>query len=261
MVSGLLWVGGRLEIQGPATFKGTIIAGDEVKIGTTGSSVVSIKYDSTVLDLLRQEVGRYRFSRSFYFDDGTTSGTIGTRGGWAVAVTDRITLGVEVSVSGAGSVARLGSCANGVETRLDAAGEAATITCGTYPSTFEITASRASPTIGVYKGTGRGALRAFLRTGQTITVGSPLHNFGPGDVTCVHPRDREPDVLEPGHLFEERIVPTGHLRAALDEVTGDNRAGQRIPVGALPSEMPCRGTDDDGGVSHPSGDDDVGTAL
>ena len=47
--------------------------------------------------------------------------------------------------------------------------------------------------------------------------------------------DREARVAPVGDLVEERVVAAGGLRAALDDVPGDDRAGQRVPVVAAPS--------------------------
>src|SRR5205085_1617724 len=66
--------------------------------------------------------------------------------------------------------------------------------------------------------------------------------------------------LEAGHLLEEGVVATGRLRAALDDVPGDDRSRERVPVVALPAVMPRRGPDHDGGIGHASGDDDVGAS-
>ena len=81
--------------------------------------------------------------------------------------------------------------------------------------------------------------------------------------------DVRPGKPEPGaatHLVatfdlgEERIVATGDLCAAFDEVPRDDAAGELIEVGALPAVMPCRRTAHDRGVRDATGDDDVGTA-
>ncbi len=46
-----------------------------------------------------------------------------------------------------------------------------------------------------------------------------------------HLGDREAGVLEVGHLGEEGVVAAGRLGPALDDVAGDDRAGQGVPVG------------------------------
>jgi len=51
---------------------------------------------------------------------------------------------------------------------------------------------------------------------------------------------READAVEAGHLGEEGVVAAGGLRPALQDVSGHDRAGQRIPVVAGPPVMPGR---------------------
>jgi hypothetical protein len=81
-----------------------------------------------------------------------------------------------------------------------------------------------------------------------------------GPVTC-ELRDREADVLEVRDLLEERVVAAGRLRAALDHVPGDDRAGQRVPVVALPAEAPDPRADHQARVGDPAGDHHVGVGV
>ncbi len=72
--------------------------------------------------------------------------------------------------------------------------------------------------------------------------------------------DGEARVFEPGDLLEERVVAAGALRAAFDDVTCHDRAGELVPVHPRPAVVPGSRADDDGGVGYPSGHDDVGPA-
>ena len=72
---------------------------------------------------------------------------------------------------------------------------------------------------------------------------------------------RKPRPVQARDLVEERVVAAGALRAALDDVTGDHRSGERVPVGALPLEPPRRRADDQRRVGDARTDHDVGTAL
>lgn len=106
------------------------------------------------------------------FSDGTTFGQITDAGGWSVSVTDLVApAGVRVSVSGAGTIAKILTCANNVETQLNASGETADITCGSTT----VTAVIANPDIRIREpqsGTGGKATAVKLLTGQTVTMGS-----------------------------------------------------------------------------------------
>lgn len=62
---------------------------------------------------------------------------------------------------------------------------------------------------------------------------------------------------EVGDLGEERVIATGGLRAALDDVPGRDRSGQLVVVVAAPAEVRGGGPDDDRGVGDPTGDHDV----
>ncbi len=73
--------------------------------------------------------------------------------------------------------------------------------------------------------------------------------------------DRESGVARIGDLFEERIVTAAGLRTALDDVARDDRAGQRVVVGRTPAEVCDRRPDDERGIGHPSGDDDLSAAA
>ena len=56
-------------------------------------------------------------------------------------------------------------------------------------------------------------------------------------------------------------VAAGGLGAALDDVAGDDRAGQRVEVVAAPAVVGDRRADDHRRVGDPAGDDDVGTLV
>ena len=113
---------------------------------------------------------------------GTTSGTITSRGGWTVAVTDAGPGGVRIGVSGGGTVATLATCANGgaESVELDGNGETATVECvnttgintGSRVTAVLATAPAADPRVIVKESVGR--IRAMLSTGSIVTVGSPV---------------------------------------------------------------------------------------
>ena len=71
--------------------------------------------------------------------------------------------------------------------------------------------------------------------------------------------DREPE--RPGvagQVHEPREVAAGRVGAALDDVTGGDRAGERVVVVRAPPEAPDAGADHDRRVGHPAGDHHVG---
>jgi hypothetical protein len=108
------------------------------------------------------------------FNDGTTFGSITDRGGWSVTIADLGSPdGVQASISGAGTMAKIVSCSNNVEVQLNAAGETANITCGSI-TVHAVVANtqivvRTPPT-----GTPGKATTVKLNTGQTVTLGSPV---------------------------------------------------------------------------------------
>src|SRR5438093_471100 len=65
-------------------------------------------------------------------------------------------------------------------------------------------------------------------------------------------------MFETRYLGEERVVAARRLRAAFDDVAGDHRAGETVPVVARPAMAPRGRTDRERGVGGPAGDDDVG---
>ena len=73
--------------------------------------------------------------------------------------------------------------------------------------------------------------------------------------------DREAGMAQVGDLGEERVVAAGGLRAALDDVPGRHRPGERVEVVQLPAEVRGCRADDERGVGHPAGDDDVRAGL
>ena len=74
-------------------------------------------------------------------------------------------------------------------------------------------------------------------------------------------RDREPGVPAVGDLVQEAVVAAGRLRPALDDVPGQHRAGQRVPVVALPAVPPGGRPDREARVGDPGADDDVRAGL
>ena len=74
-------------------------------------------------------------------------------------------------------------------------------------------------------------------------------------------REREADVGQPRHLAEEGVVAAGRVGAALQDVPGDDGAGEAVPVVARPAVVPRRGPADERGVGGAPGYDDVGAAV
>lgn len=111
------------------------------------------------------------------FNAGTTFGKISNRAGWTFSITPMtVGTGVTVSINGAGtSAARVIACTTNGETVLSVAGDTANITCGSITtsavqiSTTKITLRK--PPMGV---AGK-VTRVRLATGQTVTMGSPVH--------------------------------------------------------------------------------------
>jgi parallel beta-helix repeat protein len=135
------------------------------------------------------------------FTDGNTFGSIADRGNWTVSVTDLPgSQGVRVSVRGNGSVARIVSCNNNVETQLNADGEIADITCGSTT----VTAVQALPDIRVREpqsGTGGNATAVKLTTGQTVTMGSFVAaNSNNTSALLVEVVDENENVIGSGNL-------------------------------------------------------------
>ena len=73
--------------------------------------------------------------------------------------------------------------------------------------------------------------------------------------------DRESGVAAVGDLRQEAVVAAGGLRAALDDVTGGDGAGQGVPVVAAPAVPPRGRPGDQAGVGDPGADDDVRAGL
>jgi hypothetical protein len=74
-------------------------------------------------------------------------------------------------------------------------------------------------------------------------------------------RPREAGAGHAGHLGEERVVAPGGLRAALDDVAGDDATGESVPVVAGPAVVPRRRAAHHGGVGGAPGHDDVRAAA
>lgn len=109
---------------------------------------------------------------SVNFNDGTSFGTVTATGGWTISLTDLPSPdGVRFSVTGSGTVAKILTCNNNVETQLDTAGEVADILCGSTT----VTSVNALPDIRVREpqgGTGGKATLVKLTTGQIVKMGS-----------------------------------------------------------------------------------------
>src|SRR5207244_12030856 len=63
------------------------------------------------------------------------------------------------------------------------------------------------------------------------------------------------------HLREEAVVAAGRLSAALDDVSGDHRAGESVPVVSSPIEPPGRGADDERRIGDARADDDIRSRI
>src|SRR4029077_15969327 len=85
--------------------------------------------------------------------------------------------------------------------------------------------------------------RALMFGDDARAVGAHLGDWKPGMAHVV--------------LGEEAVVAARRLRAAFEDVSGDGRTGERIPVVALPSEPCRRRTDDQARVGDATGDDHV----
>ena len=113
---------------------------------------------------------------------GTTSGTIAARGGWTVRVSDLGSGGVQAVVSGAGTLAKISTCAAGgaEQVELDGAGETASVACvtttdvntGSQVTAIAATSPTGSPKILVRNAAGK--VQARLSTTQWMTIGSPV---------------------------------------------------------------------------------------
>ncbi len=143
------------------------------------------------------------------FNDGSTYGTIASRGGWIVTVNDAVApSGVTVSISGAGTApVSIVSCSNSGEVILNADGESALITCGSITVTALNTSSKIEvrdPNSAV-KGK---STRVSLSAGQTVTMGSPVSipatNPGPVSVEILDDADQVigSGKLEPGQTLD-----------------------------------------------------------
>src|SRR5580704_17228011 len=75
----------------------------------------------------------------------------------------------------------------------------------------------------------------------------------------VHPR--KADSFHSGNFGEEGVVAASDLGAALDHVPGNDATGQGVEVVGTPAVAPGGGPTDEGRVSHPSGDDNVGALI
>ena len=64
-----------------------------------------------------------------------------------------------------------------------------------------------------------------------------------------------------GNLGEEGEVAPGGLRAAFDDVSGDDGTGQGVEIVSVPTEVRGGGADDHRGVGDPAGDHDVGAGV
>jgi hypothetical protein len=117
---------------------------------------------------------------------GTTTGTVVTRSGWAVSLSDTSPGGIFASLAGAGfAAAVLQTCAvNGAEeVWLDTADEAVSVQCADGSGSTTVRAVAARPFVELRKTVGDVTTSVLLAPGQIATLGSPViadpSNLGP----------------------------------------------------------------------------------
>ncbi|MBU6142143.1 hypothetical protein KGO95_03475 [Patescibacteria group bacterium] len=148
------------------------------------------------------------------FNDGTTFGSITSRGGWNYSVIPTAAAGtIEASLSGSGSNTSMVVCGNKVQVSMQKAGDTVDITCGTDPATGLLTttatAVKAATSISLREPqTGKGkAVKVNLSTGQTVTLGSFIlpaaSNAQPLSIEVV---DENDVVLDTGSLLPGQEV-------------------------------------------------------
>ena len=79
-----------------------------------------------------------------------------------------------------------------------------------------------------------------------------------GGAVGLHLGDGKPDALGVWDLFEEGVVAAAALGAALDDMAGDDRAGDGVEIVVPPAERVQRRTDHQRGVGDPTRDDHLG---
>lgn len=142
---------------------------------------------------------------SDYFKNSATFGSV-ARNGWTVSMANlgspgpgEPDPGVQASISGSGSTARISACGGKYkEINMDAAGESARWTCDST-GRLAVTAITALPTVEIWKKTCRRFScwyeRTQLRSGWSTSLGSPI-TAGPGNSGPL-----------PVELLDEDLVP------------------------------------------------------
>jgi hypothetical protein len=145
--------------------------------GNGGSATLLVDTDGipTAMDRGRSEPVDLSGSHSNDFNNGVTAGRL-TRNGWTVKLSTAPTSGsVRATASGTGTVARISACIGAAkEVRIDIIGETADIGCNPATGTISVKAVSAVPQIELREQLATGVWQQFnLRTGQSMTVGSP----------------------------------------------------------------------------------------
>ena len=161
---------------------GTVVRFDAQAVdtmGNAGAGVLVVDNDGIPASMDRgrttgaDQSGRY----SNDFNNGVTTGTL-ARNGWITTLSNGpIAGGVRVAISGAGAIATIGACVGAIkEVRLDGVGETADVTCDPITGTITVKAVSALPRIELREQLANGMWQQFnLRTGQSMSVGSPAH--------------------------------------------------------------------------------------
>ena len=206
---------------------------------------------------------------------GTTSGTISNRGSRTPLVSDVTPGGVKLQVVTAGiGAATFDVCPLGTAERvlLHAGGDSATVSCDPTTGSATFKALRATPTVELQDPPTGGGLIAFVTTGQTVTMGSPVL-ADPANTQSVHVAfvDASGAVqggfdLDPGEAVDAHVAATGEITATVltgavtvtvrnDVVTlgsGESHAfppADRVPpVLAIPAGLTAEATSPAGAV-------------
>ncbi len=185
--------------------------------GNSGSSpMTTVDDDGIVTAVDRNAVTNIDESLIYSsdFNDGTTYGSIASRGGWDYSVVSAATAGtIEASLSGSGSNTSMVVCGNNVQVSMQKAGDTIDITCGTDPATglptTTATAVQAATSITLREPqTGKGkAVRVNLYTGQTVTLGSfILPSVSNTQLLSIEVVDENDVVLDTGSLLPGQEV-------------------------------------------------------
>jgi len=206
---------------------------------------------------------------------GTASGTISNRGSWTPLVSDVTPGGVKLQVVAAGiGAATFDVCPLGTAERvlLHAGGDSGTVSCDPTTGSTTFKALRATPTVELQDPPTGGGLIAFVTTGQTVTMGSPVVADA-ANTQSVHVAFVDASGamqggfdLDPGEAVDAHVAATGEITATVltgavtvtvrnDVVTlgsGESHAfppADRVPpVLAIPAGLTAEATSPAGAV-------------